>query len=81
MRSCVDSCRIYTVRLSPALNGSSEIQVQCFERYDIDVIDRIFDSRTMYIVSSIVYVLTCSVDVIEVHVCPYHRYSSCSANH
>ena len=32
MRNCVDSCRIYIVRLSPALNGSSEIRR--FERSD-----------------------------------------------
>ena len=32
MRNCVDSCRIYTARLSPALNGRSEIRR--FERSD-----------------------------------------------
>ena len=30
--NCVDSCRIHTARLSPALNGSSEIRR--FERSD-----------------------------------------------
>ena len=33
MRNCVDSCHMYTARLSPALNGSSEIR--CFERSDV----------------------------------------------
>ena len=32
MRNCVNSCRIYTARLSPTLNGSSEIR--CFECSD-----------------------------------------------
>ena len=32
MRNCVNSCRIYTACLSPALNGSSEIRH--FERSD-----------------------------------------------
>ena len=32
MRNCIDSCRIYTARLSPALNGSSEIRR--FDRSD-----------------------------------------------
>ena len=46
MRSCVNACYMYTVRLSPALNGSSEIQ--CFEHSDrIEICDGIiFDFYT-----------------------------------
>ena len=48
MRSCIDGCCIYTARLSPALNGSSEIQ--CFERSDaIEIRVRITITRDRHI--------------------------------
>ena len=49
MHNCIDSCCIYTARLSPALNESSEIQ--CFEHSDaIEICDGIiFDSRDCHI--------------------------------
>ena len=35
-RNCVHSCRIYTARLSPALNGSSEIRhFECSDAIEI----------------------------------------------
>ena len=40
MRSCIDSCCIYTACLSPTLNGSSEIS--CFERSDVIAITLVF---------------------------------------
>ena len=63
MRNCVDSCRIYTVRLSPALNGSSEIRR--FERSDaIEIRNRIiiFDFYTG--LTHIVSDLSCSIALI-----------------